>query len=307
MANDELICPDNEEEIWEVINELCGAEKGRGYFELGNYAFHRGQFQRSLVLAEMARDIFLELDNCFEGRANCIASVAFSLNSLGERAKAIEEMERAVACFEEYSIAGERDMRRRLITWLYEENRYEEAFPHIDKCLDYAVYECIELDQAVEHSKYASGLCSLNREEEAIARYKKAREIFKQVKDVERVAETDFHIGRCYNHLKEGFEAEFFIRNALAVFDSSENEEYLGVANSQLGRALLQQENYEEALKHFEIARKNVLKAEEVNYYALYRVQRSMIDVLKSLGRDVEVDELERRNAVINETLKVGA
>jgi hypothetical protein len=32
MESDGLICPEKEEEIWEVINQLEGAERGRAYF-----------------------------------------------------------------------------------------------------------------------------------------------------------------------------------------------------------------------------------------------------------------------------------
>ena len=82
MESDGLICPEKEEEIWEVIDQLEGAEKGRAYFELSNFAYARGQFHRSLSLAEMARDLFIELQQCFEGLAHSQSSMAYSCFAL---------------------------------------------------------------------------------------------------------------------------------------------------------------------------------------------------------------------------------
>lgn len=305
MEGESGICPEKEEEIWAVIDSLQGAEKGRAYFELSNFAFSREQYHRSLALAEMARDLFIELEQCYEGLAYSQSSIAFSCAALNDRKRAIEEMSRAVDFFEEYSVQSESEKRRTLISWLYEEKRYEEAFIHIEKNISHALYENQTLQCGIEYSKYADGLCHLNREEKAIGQYLLAREKFVESKEVERVADADFNIGRCYNHLKNAVEAEKFLGNALSVYESAELDDDLAKTRAQLGRAKLLKNDCHEALGHFESARKIVLRQEDINFYALYRIQANMIRAMRGIGWDIEADLIERRNSVINEVLQI--
>lgn len=305
MESDDRICPEKEEEIWAVIDELQGAEKGRAYYELANFAFAREQYHRSLALAEMARDLFVELEQCYEGLAYSQSSISFSCAALSDRTRAIEEMTKAVDYFEKYSIQGESDKRRTLISWLYEEDRHEEAFSYIEKNIEHALYEEQTLQCGIEYTKLADGLCRLNREEQAIEKYLLARDKFVESKEVERVADTDFYIGRCYNHLKNAIEAERFLERALSVYESAELEDDLAKTRAQLGRAKLLVNDCNEALGHFESARKIVLRQEDINFYALYRIQANMIRAMRGIGWDAEADLIEKRNCVINEVLQI--
>ena len=305
MESDDRICPEKEEDIWAAIDELHGAERGRAYYELSNFAFAREQYHRSLALAEMARDLFVELEQCYEGLAYSQSSIAISCAALSERKRAIEEMTKAVQYFEQYSIQGENDKRRTLITWLFEENRQDEAFSLIEKNIEHALYEEQLLQCGIEYKKYADGLCQLNREEEAIEKYSLAREKFVECKEVERVADADFHIGRCYNHLRNAIEAEKSLERALSVYESAELEDELAKTRAQLGRAKLLLNDCNEALGHFESARKIVLKQDDINFYALYRIQANMIRAMRGIGWDVEADLIEKRNSVINEVLQI--
>ena len=305
MEGENGICPEKEEDIWAVIDELQGAERGRAYYELANFAFSREQYHRSLSLAEMARDLLIELDQCYEGLAYSQSSIAFSCAALNEKERAIKEMIKAVEYFEEYSILGESDKRRTLISWLYEVDRHEEAFSHLEKNIQHALYEEQILQCGIEYAKYAEGLCQLNREKDAIEKYMLAREKFVESKEVERVADTDFFIGRCYNHLQNADEAEKYLERALSVYESAELEDDLARTRAQLGRAKLLVNDCTQALGHFESARKIVLGQDEINFYALYRIQANMIRAMRGIGWDVEADMIEKRNSVINEVLQI--
>ncbi len=221
-----------------------------------------------------------------------------------QKDRAIKELQQALEYFVEYSIPDERGIRRRLISWLYEEARYEEAFQFIQENLNYAIYECQDFECGIEYSKYGDGLCDLNQDSLAIEKFKLAREKFKSLKDVEKVADMDFVIGRCYNHLKEPIEAEFYLKRALPVFESADLKDDIAKTRSQLGRAAALQGRHEEALGHYEVSRKIVLEEEEINYFALYTIQKNMAKSMRGVGWDVEADVIERRNAVINEVLE---
>jgi tetratricopeptide (TPR) repeat protein len=293
----------SEKEIWESLPNLVGTEKGRALYDLSNCAFENGNFLRSLTFAESARDTFLEIDDK-EGLANSYASVAYSHNSLKQMSLAIEQMSLAVKSCEEGELPYVWDFRRRLATWLQNEERYEESLIEIEACLEHELYEGCEVQAGFDLSAYAHGLCELNRCEEAIEKYRKGRELFKKNTEVFRVAEDDYFIGRCFNHLKNGFEAEFFILKALDAFECAGHLNRKAQALSQLGRALIHQNRFQEALVHLEESRSIVQSlGVPVNLRAVFVIQRNMIRALKALGQDTSV--LERRNSVLNETLGI--
>jgi tetratricopeptide (TPR) repeat protein len=302
MESGGRLCPEKEEEIWNVLEDLEGPEKGRAFYELSNFAYARGQFHRSLALAEMARDLFVDLNQCYEGLANSQALVATSCTALRERGRAIDELKRAIEYFVEYSVLGERDMRRRLITWLYEESRYEEAFSYIEENIQYAIYEDQQYEFGIEYVKYAEGLCELGYEDKAIDYYKKARESFKEIHEVEKVADTDLALGRCLNHKKDA-EAENYLNRALLVFEAANLDEDIAKTRSQLGRSMLHQGRFQDALGHFEVSRKIILAEDSINYHALFVIQENMAKAMRGVGWDVEADVIEKRNAAINEVL----
>jgi tetratricopeptide (TPR) repeat protein len=305
MESDGLICPEKEEEIWEVIDQLEGAEKGRAYFELSNFAYARGQFHRSLSLAEMARDLFIELQQCFEGLAHSQSSMAYSCFALKDMDRAIDEMKIAVKYFEEYAVSGELDRRRCLINWLQEQGRFEESFEYIEENLKHVIYEDQVFDACLEYNKYAFGLAQVHKEEKAIEYYKIAREKFKELKDVERVADADFSIGRCYNRSNNPLDAEIYLSRALQVYEAANLFDDIARTRAQLGRSALLQNRFEEALGHFEASRKIILGEDDIDYRALFSVQKNMIKAMRGVGWDVEAKVIERRNAVINEVLEL--
>ena len=82
-------------------------------------------------------------------------------------------------------------------------------------------------------------------------------------------------------------------------------EDDLARTRAQLGRAKLLANDCTQALGHFESARKIVLGQDEINFYALYRIQANMIRAMRGIGWDVEADMIEKRNSVINEVLQI--
>ena len=70
------------------------------------------------------------------------------------------------------------------------------------------------------------------------------------------------------------------------------------------GKAKNLQGALQEALVNFENAHAYVVASSDVNFYALYQIQRGKSKALRGLGMIKEAEEIEARNAVINETLE---
>ena len=292
-----------ERDLWNSIPKLEVAERGQTYFDLSLMAFENGQHTKSLALAETACDCFREKADEV-GLANCQTSIAFNLYQLGRKPEAIRALIRAVVSYAKASDVQEWEYRAYLAEWLRETDQPELALLQLQRCLDYYTYENTTYAITQVLSQMANLLCDLDRCQEALANLHRARRIYKDERDPMLVGATDIEIARCSNHIKDSTSAKSFALKAIGVFDSSNNQIKRAQAYSQLGRALNYEEEFEDALKALDIAYEIVTTIKPVNFYAVYMIQKAKAHSLLGLGREAEAVVLQRRNAIINETLQ---
>jgi len=290
-------------DLWNALPDLEGIDRARACFDLSGFTFENGQYVKSLTLAEEARDCYLELGDKY-GYAHSLATVAFSLYSLDRKDEGAVEMMKTVMVFKEIGAKEEWEHRNYLASWLKDVEDLPGAREQYVNCLEHFEYEENRAKIALLNQQIGFVDCQLGSCEDAIEKYKRAREIYGALKDVKQVAETDIHLASCYNHQKEGSLAEVHAMKAISVFDSVCIRDKRAQAYAQLGRAKNNQGDHAAALQAFEKAHGFVSSAREVNYYGLMSIQKGMAKALRGLGREVEAREVEARNEVINETLK---
>ena len=290
-------------DLWNALPDLEGIDRARACFDLSGFTFENGQYVKSLTLAEEARDCYLELGDKY-GYAHSLATVAFSLYSLDRKDEGAVEMMKTVMVFKEIGAKEEWEHRNYLASWLKDVEDLPGAREQYVNCLEHFEYEENRAKIALLNQQIGFVDCQLGSCEDAIEKYKRAREIYGALKDVKQVAETDIHLASCYNHQKEGSLAEVHAMKAISVFDSVCIRDKRAQAYAQLGRAKNNQGDHSAALQAFEKAHGFVSGAREVNYYGLMSIQKGMARALRGLGREVEAREVEARNEVINETLK---
>ena len=290
-------------DLWNALPDLEGIDRARACFDLSGFTFENGQYVKSLTLAEEARDCYLELGDKY-GYAHSLATVAFSLYSLDRKDEGAVEMMKTVMVFKEIGAKEEWEHRNYLASWLKDVEDLPGAREQYVNCLEHFEYEENRAKIALLNQQIGFVDCQLGSCEDAIEKYKRAREIYGALKDVKQVAETDIHLAGCYNHQKEGSLAEVHAMKAISVFDSVCIRDKRAQAYAQLGRAKNNQGDHSAALQAFEKAHGFVSSAREVNYYGLMSIQKGMARALRGLGREVEAREVEARNEVINETLK---
>ena len=290
-------------DLWNALPDLEGIDRARACFDLSGFTFENGQYVKSLTLAEEARDCYLELGDKY-GYAHSLATVAFSLYSLDRKDEGAVEMMKTVMVFKEIGAKEEWEHRNYLASWLKDVEDLPGAREQYVNCLEHFEYEENRAKIASLNQQIGFVDCQLGSCEDAIEKYKRAREIYGALKDVKQVAETDIHLASCYNHQKEGSLAEVHAMKAISVFDSVCIRDKRAQAYAQLGRAKNNQGDHAAALQAFEKAHGFVSSAREVNYYGLMSIQKGVARALRGLGREVEAREVEARNEVINETLK---
>ena len=293
----------DERELWNSLPHLEGIEKANAYYQLSGIAFENGQFTKSLTLAEEARDSYNKIPDDF-GYAMSVATVAFSLRSLDRLQDALSELLRAVLLFAKLGVKEEWEYRHHLATWFKESGDKESALGQYRMCLENRSYEGDRFGAASDHVNIGLVECELDQCGSSIENYKKARVTFKILKDLRRVADMDLFIARCYNHLKDGISAEAFAIRAVGVFDSLCIRDKRAQSYAQLGRAKNLQNQFMEALVAYENAHEYVVGGNDVNFYAVYQVQKGKAKALRGLGMIKEAEEIDARNAVINDTLE---
>ena len=293
----------DERELWSSLPHLAGIEKAQAYYQLSGIAFENGQFTKSLTLAEEAKDTFHNVPDDF-GYALSVATVAFCLKSLDRVQDAMSELMKAVLLFTKLGVKEEWEYRHHLATWFEESDDFESALGQYRLCYDNCSYEGDIFGAACDKVNIGLIQCEMDNCLDAIENFKEARVVFKKDKDIKRVADMDLFIARCYNHLKDGVTAEAFAIRATSVFDSLCIRDKRAQSYSQLGKAKNLQGEFLAALANYENAQEFVVACKHVNFYAVYQIQRGKAKALRGLGMVKEAEELEARNAVINETLE---
>jgi len=301
MATDQNEGP-KERDLWNSLPSLHGIERGQTYFDLSLLAFEKGQHTKSLALAESACDCFLSHSDDL-GYANCLTCVAFNLKELNRMQEAIRTLIKAVIRFARVFDEQEWEYRFYLAQWLADSKEYDLAYLQFQKLLEHSRYEGFAFAIAGASDNVAKMLCEMGKCDEAIQYFKEAQEILKREKEPASVAITDLWIARCYNHIKDGFSAISYATQAVAVFESTNDGLSRAQAHTQLGRALNNLGQFEEALATFETAHKYVTGSKSIDFNAIYKIQKGKVLALRGLGRESEAEVIERRNAAIKEIM----
>lgn len=291
-----------EKELWNLLPSLKGIERGQTYFDLSLMAFENGQHTKSLALAELACECFLEHQDDL-GYANCLTSVAFNLKELNQNSEAIRAIVKAVIRYAKVSDEQEWEYRFYLAQWLADCEEYELAYLQFMKLLEHSRYNGCVYAVAGAADNVAKALCDLDRCAEAIDYFKESREILKREKEPAAVGITDIWIARCYNHLKDGLSAMAYAQKAISVFESINETLRRAQSHAQLGRALNNLGRYEEALAALDTAHNYVTGFKSIDFHAISTIQKGKVQALRGLGRESEAMEIERRNETINEIL----
>lgn len=291
-----------ERKLWDALPELVGAERGQTYFNLSLLAFERGEHTKSLALAESACECFKSCSDEL-GYANCMTSVAFNLIEMKRSDDAIRALLKAVINYSKVGDEQEWEYRCYLANWFQDKKEFELALKQLEICLRH--YEFENFGMAISRISEQMGqvLCGLKRCEEAVERFKVSREILKQEKEPGCVAVIDLHLSCCYNHLHDAISAQAYANKAINVFASTQDSLRQAQGLAQLGKALNELSQFEEALEKLDTAHTLVTGMKSIDFFAICRIQEGKVEALRGLGRDEEAEVIERRNAAIKEIM----
>ena len=308
MSEDEDSTEDivTEEMLWERIPETQGLDRANTYYELSARIYARGQYDEALALAETARDIYAELGPVVptDGLAQAYSAIGYNLNQLKRMNEAANAMSKAVELLRESKSPLAIDLACTLGEWWFSSKEYEKTIECMSDCVQEHLVDGNDSGAANDLHLIGCAQRELKNYEEALESFREARELFKKIKEVINVARCDQKIAHCLTEIGDGEGALLAAQKSLDVFVTAHDHYRETYSLLELGKAQIVAGLGEDGLntldRVLEIATDNDTK----DFEFILEIEGRMADVLISLGREDEAEEIHRRIKAVEEVIK---
>lgn len=301
-GNDEIL---TEEMLWDRIPEVTGEERADTYYELSARIFARGQYDEALALAETARDIYAEVGggSANEGLAQAYSAIGYNLNQLKRMEEAATAMSKAVELLRENKSPVALELACTLGEWWYSSKNYEKVIEIMYECAQEHLVDGNNISAANDMYLIGCAQRELKNFHEAIICFEEARATFKAEREVLHVARCDQKIASCYNELGDGERALIAAQKAIDVFETGHDHRRETFALYEYGRAEVLLGKLEDGLSTLDNVLQITADDDSKDFEFIIEIETQIADVLRSLGRVVEADEIERRINSVRESL----
>ena len=308
MSDDEDSTDDivTEEMLWERIPETQGLDRANTYYELSARIYARGQYDEALALAETARDIYAELGPVVpsDGLAQAYSAIGYNLNQLKRMNEAANAMSKAVELLRESKSPLAIDLACTLGEWWFSSKEYEKTIECMSDCVQEHLVDGNDSGAANDLHLIGCAQRELKDYGEALESFREARELFKKIKEVINVARCDQKIAHCLTEIGDGEGALLAAQKSLDVFVTAHDHYRETYSLLELGKAQIVAGLGEDGLntldRVLEIATDNDTK----DFEFILEIEGRMADVLISLGREDEAEEIRRRIKAVEEVIK---
>jgi tetratricopeptide (TPR) repeat protein len=308
MSDDEDSTDDivTEEMLWERIPETQGLDRANTYYELSARIYARGQNDEALALAETARDIYAELGPVVpsDGLAQAYSAIGYNLNQLKRMNEAANAMSKAVELLRESKSPLAIDLACTLGEWWFSSKEYEKTIECMSDCVQEHLVDGNDSGAANDLHLIGCAQRELKNYGEALESFREARELFKKIKEVINVARCDQKIAHCLTEIGDGEGALLAAQKSLDVFVTAHDHYRETYSLLELGKAQIVAGLGEDGLntldRVLEIATDNDTK----DFEFILEIEGRMADVLISLGREDEAEEIRRRIKAVEEVIK---
>ena len=294
-----------EEMLWERIPETEGEERANTYYELSARIYARGQYDEALALAETARDIYAELGANIpkEGLAQAYSAIGYNLNQLQRIDEAAGAMSKAVELLRENKSTVALELACTLGEWWFASKEYQKAIECMSDCVQEHLVDSNELGAANDFHLIGCSYRELKEFDKALTAFKEARILFKNTKEVIHVARCDQKIAHCLIELDDALGALASAQKAIDVFATAHDHRRETFALFEFGKAQVLNGETEEGLASLEKVLDVVADSEPKDFEFIVQIERRISTILRTLKRDDEAQEIERRLSSVEEVI----
>jgi tetratricopeptide (TPR) repeat protein len=308
MSEDEDSTDDivTEEMLWERIPETQGLDRANTYYELSARIYARGQYDEALALAETARDIYTELGSVVpsDGLAQAYSAIGYNLNQLKRMSEAANAMSKAVDLLRESKSPLAIDLACTLGEWWFSSKEYEKTIDCMSDCVQEHLVDGNDSGAANDLHLIGCAQRELKNYGEALESFQEARALFKKLKEVINVARCDQKIAHCLTEIGDGEAALISAQKSLDVFVTAHDHYRETYSLLELGKAQIVAGQGEEGLNTLDRVLEIATDNENKDFEFILEIEGRMADVLYSLGREDEAEEIRRRIKAVEEVIK---
>ena len=308
MGEDEDSTDDivTEEMLWERIPETQGLDRANTYYELSARIYARGQYDEALALAETARDIYTELGSVVpsDGLAQAYSAIGYNLNQLKRMSEAANAMSKAVDLLRESKSPLAIDLACTLGEWWFSSKEYEKTIECMSDCVQEHLVDGNDSGAANDLHLIGCAQRELKNYGEALESFQEARALFKKLKEVINVARCDQKIAHCLTEIGDGEAALISAQKSLDVFVTAHDHYRETYSLLELGKAQIVAGQGEEGLNTLDRVLEIATDNENKDFEFILEIEGRMADVLHSLGREDEAEEIARRIKAVEEVIK---
>jgi tetratricopeptide (TPR) repeat protein len=308
MGEDEDSTDDivTEEMLWERIPETQGLDRANTYYELSARIYARGQYDEALALAETARDIYTELGSVVpsDGLAQAYSAIGYNLNQLKRMSEAANAMSKAVDLLRESKSPLAIDLACTLGEWWFSSKEYEKTIECMSDCVQEHLVDGNDSGAANDLHLIGCAQRELKNYGEALESFQEARALFKKLKEVINVARCDQKIAHCLIEIGDGEAALISAQKSLDVFVTAHDHYRETYSLLELGKAQIVAGQGEEGLNTLDRVLEIATDNENKDFEFILEIEGRMADVLHSLGREDEAEEIARRIKAVEEVIK---
>ena len=231
--------------------------------------------------------------------ANAITGISYSLKELNRVDDATKVIDGAIDLLRDSAHPFVVDTMRTKASWLAEMKRWEEALK--------TYLEIIKINEIDGNSEFvardlfqvANCYCQLGEWQKAINAALQAREIFKEEKMLFEISWCDLNIADAHAELGDGLAAIEWGRRAHDIGTLRKDNEVMCKASYAIAQGHLSLEQYQEAEKCLSEAQDLVARSND--WPQIQKVEKALIRVYRSTGRENEAEEAERRLRTLQE------
>lgn len=296
----------DEKELWQKIPNTQGAERAETFVALSHIAYDRGDHKASLALCQSAKEIYEQLgaEASTSALMHVYEGISWSLRKLDRDEEAAELALHAVDLLKEERPSDAADMMRDAGRFYFAAGKFEKSLQCHQNAIAEVDPDTTDFTMGIDSYNCGFALVRMNRFADALPYLLAARNYLKKAKEPEKVYYCDEYLAVAYIELKNGVEAVSRAQKCLDFAQSAQNEcleiwaRYrLGCAQVLIGEIDDGEDNLRQALGANAHAR-------ETDWELAIELEKEIANILVINGRVAEANEIKRRIATIEETMK---
>jgi tetratricopeptide (TPR) repeat protein len=296
----------DEKELWQRIPNTQGTERAETFVALSHIAYDRGDHKACLALCESAREIYEQLgaETSTSALMHVYEGITWSLRKLDRDEEAAELALHAVDILKENSPTEAADMMRDAGRFYFSAEKYEKSLQCHQNAIAEIDPDTTDFTMGIDSYNCGFALIRMKKYAESLEYLLAARNYLKKAKEPEKVYYCDEYLAVAYIELKNGVEATTHAQKSLDFAQTAQNECLEAWACYRLGCAKVLLGEFDEAE---ELLRKSLsinVNACGTDWDLAIELEKEIANILVIKGRVSEADEIKRRIATIEDTMK---